>query len=68
MSNLVNDAIIDGLCQDVADMDKVAVMNALNDANLKKVAGFVGNAKHGANIVDFARDVLVDQMFNDLAQ
>ena len=61
MSNLVNDAIIDNLVQDVAYMDKVAVMNALNPANLSKVAAFTG----GGCIVDFARDVLVDQMFDD---
>ena len=42
-------------------MDKVQVMNSLSPANLKKVAAFVG----GGSIVDFARDVLMDQMFDD---
>tara|TARA_X000000368_G_C22710756_1_gene570941 strand:+ start:27 stop:239 length:213 start_codon:yes stop_codon:yes gene_type:complete len=61
MSHFSNDIIVDNIISDVADMDKVAVMNSLSPANLKKVAAFVG----GGCIVDFARDVLMDQMFDD---
>ena len=35
MSNMINDQIIDNIISDVADMDKVQVMNALSPANLK---------------------------------
>lgn len=61
MSHFSNDIIADNIISDVADMDKVQVMNSLSPANLKKVAAFVG----GGSIVDFARDVLMDQMFDD---
>ena len=62
MSNMINDQIIDGIISDVADMDKVQVMNALSPANLKKVSAFTG----GGCIVDFARDILIDQMWDDV--
>lgn len=61
MSNMINDQIIDGIISDVADMDKVQVMNALSPANLKKVAAFTG----GGDIVDFAMDILIDQMWEE---
>lgn len=61
MSHFSNDIIADNIISDVADMDKVAVMNALSLPNLKKVAGFRGPGC----IVDFARDILMDQMFDD---
>ena len=48
MSHFSNDIIADNIISDVADMDKVAVMNALTPANLKKVAAFTG----GGSIVD----------------
>ena len=61
MSHFSNDIIADNIISDVADMDKVQVMNSLSPANLKKVAAFVG----GCSIVDFAREVLMDQKFDD---
>ena len=62
MSHWVNDQIVDNIIADVADMDKVQVMNSLSPANLKKAAAFTG----GGCIVDFARDILIDQMWNDV--
>ena len=62
MSHGVNDQIIDGIISDVADMDKVQVMSALSPANLKKAAAFQG----GGCIVDFARNILIDQMWDDV--
>jgi len=62
MSHWVNDQIIDNIISDVADMDKVQVMNSLSPANLKKAAAFTG----GGCIVDFARDILIDQMWDDV--
>ena len=61
MSHWVNDQIIDNIIADVADMDKVQVMNSLSPANLKKAAAFTG----GGCIIDFARDILIDQMWDD---
>ena len=61
MSHWVNDQIIDNIIADVADMDKVQVMNSLSPANLKKAAAFTG----GGCIVDFARDILIHQMWDD---
>ena len=61
MSHFSNDIIVDNIISDVADMDKVAVMNSLSPANLKKVAAYVGDG----DIVDYAKDVLMDQMFDN---
>ena len=61
MSHWVNDQIVDNIIADVADMDKVQVMNSLSPANLKKAAAFTG----GGCIVDFARDILIDQIWDD---
>ena len=61
MSNMINDQIID-IISDVADMDKVQVMNALSPANLKKSAAFTG----GGCIVDFARDILIGKLWDDV--
>ena len=62
MSHWVNDQIVDNIISDVADMDKVQVMNSLSPANLKKASAFTG----GGCIVDFARDILIDQMWNEV--
>ena len=61
MSHFSNDVIVDNIISDVADLNKLQVMNRLSNANLKKVAAYVG----GGSIVDYARDVLMDQMFDD---
>ena len=65
MSNFANDAAIDGIISDISGMDDMKVVFALNDKNLSKVSKFVGNNKNGANIMDYARDVLADQMYGD---
>ena len=65
MSNFANDAAIDGIISDISGMDDMKVVFALNDKNLSKVSKFVGNKKNGANIMDYARDVLADQMYGD---
>ena len=43
------------------------LVKALNPSNLTKVSKFVGNNINGANIMDYARDVLADQMYDDWA-
>ncbi len=65
MSNFANDYAIDNIISDVADMDDMAVVKALNPDNLSKVSKFVGNNINGANIMDYARDVLADQKYGD---
>tara|TARA_B100001250_G_C19500970_1_gene657390 strand:+ start:386 stop:598 length:213 start_codon:yes stop_codon:yes gene_type:complete len=61
MSHFSNDIIADNIISDVADLNKLQVMNRLSNANLKKVAAYVGDG----DIVDYAKDVLMDQMFDN---
>jgi len=65
MSHFSNDIIVDNITADVCDMTDMAVVAALNPTNLTKVSKFTGDKAHGANIIDFARTVLIDQMFHD---
>tara|TARA_B100000214_G_C23527804_1_gene428017 strand:+ start:45 stop:269 length:225 start_codon:yes stop_codon:yes gene_type:complete len=65
MSHWSKDAIADRIIDDVAAMSDVQVCSALSKDNLKKVAGFTGDKVNGANIMDFARDVLMDQLFDN---
>jgi len=65
MSHPANDIIADNIIMDVADMKDMDVIKALNPANLTKVSKFTGDKAHGANIIDFAKTVLMDQMFDD---
>ena len=65
MSHFSKDAIIDRVQDDVAAMSDVQVCSALSKDNLQKVARFQGSKQHGASIIDFARDVLMDQLFDD---
>ena len=61
MSHFSNDIIADNIISDVADLNKLQVMNRLSNANLKKVAAYVGDG----DIVDYAKDVLMYQMFDN---
>ncbi len=63
MSNPINDAIIDGIIDDVAAMSDVDVVSKLNPTNLTKVSKFTGDKDHGADIIDYARTVLMDQIY-----
>ena len=65
MSHWVNDQIVDNIISDVADMADKDVIMALNSANVSKVAKFDGSS-HDCNIIDFARDILIDQMWDDV--
>lgn len=67
MSNHYNDLIMDGIIQDVDSMSDMDVMSNLNIVNVNKVSKFTGDDVHGANIIDYARSVLVSQMWDDLA-
>ena len=65
MSHPANDIIADNIIMDVADMKDMDVIKSLNPANLTKVSKFTGDKDHGADIIDFAKTVLMDQMFDD---
>ena len=64
MSHPVNDMIADDIRMTVDAMDDKDVIMALSVANVTKVAKFDG-ATHDGNIVDFARDILIYQLFDD---
>ena len=64
MSHPVNDMIADDIMMTVDAMDDKDVIMALSGANVTKVAKFDGST-HNCNIIDFARDVLIDQLFDD---
>lgn len=65
MSNIYNDQIMDGIILDVDSMSDMDVMSNLNIVNVYKVSKFTGDDVHGANIIDYARSVLVSQMWDD---
>tara|TARA_B100000287_G_scaffold376041_1_gene376921 strand:- start:510 stop:734 length:225 start_codon:yes stop_codon:yes gene_type:complete len=65
MSHWSTDAAIDNIQTDISSMSDVDVMNNLTPDNQKLVAKFTGDKINGANIMDYARDVLADQMFGD---
>ena len=64
MSHPVNDMIADDIRMTVDAMDDKDVVMALSGANITKVAKFDGST-HNCNIIDFARDILIDQLFDD---
>ena len=65
MSHPSNDIIVDNITIDVMHMSKIDVVTNLNPTNLTKVSAFTGDKDHGADIIDYARTVLMDQMYND---
>ena len=64
MSHPVNDMIADDIRMTVDAMDDKDVIMALSGANVTKVAKFDGST-HNCNIIDFARDILLDQLYDD---
>jgi hypothetical protein len=66
MSNIYNDQIMDGIILDVDSMSDMDVMSNLNIVNVYKVSKFTGDDVHGANIIDYARSVLVSQMWDEV--
>jgi len=65
MSHPMNDIIADNIAMDVMNMSKMDVVTNLNPTNLTKVSCFTGDKDHGSDIIDYARTVLMNQMFND---
>ena len=64
MSHPVNDMIADDIRMTVDAMDDKDVIMALSGANVTKVAKFDGST-HNCNIIDFARDILLDKLYDD---
>ncbi len=64
MSNMYNDLIADNAIDTVAAMSNAQVAMNLDPANLKRVAAFTG----GGSPMDFARDVLTEQVFEELIE
>ena len=56
--------IADDIRMTVDAMDDKDVIMALSGANVTKVAKFDGST-HNCNIIDFARDILLDQLYDD---
>ncbi len=65
MSHFGNDMIADDIAQHVSLLDDIDVVKALNDKNVSKVSKFTGDSVHGANIIDYARTILIDQLWYD---
>ena len=68
MSNQVNEVIKENLAEEVAELGTIEVVSKLNDANVSRVSKFTGGEGFGADIGEFARSVLVEQMFEELAE
>lgn len=66
MSNHINEAIIDGIIQDVDSMSDIDIVSSLNSSNLNLVSKFTGDDVHGADIIDYAKSVLVSQMYDEV--
>ena len=68
MSNQVNEVIKENLAEEVEELGTLEVVSKLNSANVSIVSKFTGGEGFGADIGAFARNVLVEQMFEELAQ
>ena len=68
MSHFSEDIAIDNVIDEVAEMEDMEVMKALNPANITKVSKFTGGEGFGANIIDFARAVLEEQKLEEWAE
>ena len=66
MSNQVNEVIKERLAEEVEELGTLEVVSKLNSANVSIVSKFTGGEGFGADIGAFARNVLVEQMFDDL--
>ena len=68
MSNQVNEVIKERLAEEVEELVTLEVVSKLNSANVSIVSKFTGGEGFGADIGAFARNVLVEQMFEELAE
>jgi len=68
MSNQVNEVIKERLLEEVEELGTLEVVSKLNSANVSIVSKFTGGEGFGADIGAFARNVLVEQMFEELAE
>ena len=68
MSNFVNDMIADEAIDAVADMTDVQVAQKLTSENLTIVAGYTGVENDGRGPMDYARQLVTEQVFDELLE
>ena len=68
MSNFVNDMIADEAIDAVADMTDVQVAQKLTPENLTIVAGYTGVENDGRGPMDYARTLVMQQLFDEMLE
>ena len=68
MSNFVNDQIADTAIDTVAAMTDVQVAQKLTPENLTIVAGYTGVENDGRGPMDYARQLVTEQVFDELME
>ena len=68
MSNFVNDMIADEAIDAVAAMTDVQVAQKLTPENLTIVAGYTGVENDGRGPMDYARQLVTEQVFDELLE
>tara|TARA_B100001113_G_scaffold290116_1_gene246141 strand:- start:615 stop:833 length:219 start_codon:yes stop_codon:yes gene_type:complete len=68
MSNFVNDMIADEANDTVAAMTDVQVAQKLTPENLTIVAGYTGVENDGRGPMDYARQLVTEQVFDELLE
>ena len=68
MSNFVNDMIADEAIDSVAAMTDVQVAQKLTPENLTIVAGYTGVENDGRGPMDYARQLVTEQVFDELLE
>ncbi len=68
MSHFSTDIIGDQAIDTVAAMTDMQVARALSPENLTIVAGYTGRENEGRGPMDYARQVLTEQLFDELLE
>ena len=68
MSNFVNDQLADTAIDTVAAMTDVQVAQKLTPENLTIVAGYTGVENDGRGPMDYARQLVTEQVFDELME
>ena len=68
MSNFVNDQIADTAIDTVAAMTDVQVARSLPPENLTIVAGYTGVENDGRGPMDYARQLVKEQLFDEVLE
>ena len=68
MSNFINDQLADTAIDTVAAMTDVQVAQKLTPENLTIVAGYTGVENDGRGPMDYARQLVTEQVFDELME